>query len=184
MEALAWLALEADRPDLVIALAFHSRATTRNADLETEGEPGAGGDAGHTTSHLQALLRYGEALGFPLAQGPPASPSGLRQGAQPRMAGPPAHPQALRQPYTQEQGAHCPQSTRPCFKAMPTLPPHVGMTPATPSTTTLTFPEQPPPGASPFGALGTHYSPAPTLPPGGWRAHGTSHGAAGMGRPF
>ena len=47
MEALGWLAYEADRPELILATGYHGRVHTRNAELAEAGASGAVENAGH-----------------------------------------------------------------------------------------------------------------------------------------
>ena len=171
MEALGWLTFEADRPELILATAYHSRVHTRNAELAEAGVSGTVEDAGHTTAQLEALLQYGAELGLfhPMAQAPPASPSGTWAGTLTRPADQVAHPTVPHQHYMRDQGAVRPQTTLTQPSATPTMAHHGGIAPATPCSAPGAFPTQPPPGASPFGTPGTHLSPFPTLPPGGWR---------------
>ena len=77
MEAMGWLTYEADRSELVLAMAYHSRRCTRKAELLEAGATGTTEDAGQASSQMEALLQYGAHLGiaYPSTQTAPATPA-------------------------------------------------------------------------------------------------------------
>ena len=71
MEALAWLALEADNPELILALAHHSRLVTL-AEIQGKTDKGDTGTAANKEEQESLLLwQFGAAVGVPLGQGHP-----------------------------------------------------------------------------------------------------------------
>ena len=64
MEALGWLGYEADRSELVLAQAYHSRLRARKAQLAEAGAADSHEDAGQATAQMQALMQYGTQLGY------------------------------------------------------------------------------------------------------------------------
>ena len=101
MELLGWLAVEADRPELVLAQAFHSRKAERAAERSANGYATDSSEDNDLPPDQEQLWlqEFEEDVGCPLASTPPAartSPppahgAGRREGG----ADPPAHPSHL-----------------------------------------------------------------------------------------
>ena len=71
MEALCWLLFEADRPELILAQAYHCYRRARAAQLAEAGATDTFDESGQASAHMQALIQYGQQLGyFPPAIGP------------------------------------------------------------------------------------------------------------------
>ena len=155
MEVLAWLALEADRPELILALAFHSRKAARVAERTTAGlgTDSADDDCDHSAQYLQLLQGFEAAVGSPLAPLPSSAlstPLG-QQGfpvddyIAPRFIAPPSRP--LGSGSADGHMLHLPIAT----PSGPSAAPH-NM-------------ECPPPGTSIFGAPPARYSQLHLVPP-------------------
>ena len=159
MEALGWLTYEADRSELVLAHAYHSRLRTRKAVLAEAGATGALEDAGQASAQMEALIQYGAHLGFVYPSSQDTHATSATQGAEPgtRQTAPASQsPTPHQQSYAHQQGVGH-------------LPPHWSPQPDTPSMAPYSYPQQPPPGASPFGAPRMYPSPSLACHPGGRR---------------
>ena len=89
MEAMSWLELEADHSELVLAQAFHSHRRTRLAQLAEAGATGTLDETGQAAAQMQALIQYGQQLGYTFQQ-PDTHGQTTRQGSFPRSS--PPHP--------------------------------------------------------------------------------------------
>ena len=89
MEALSWLALEADYSELILAQAFHSHRRTRLAQLAEAGATDTPDEAGQAAAQMQALIQYGLELGYTFRQSD-TPVQAIRQGSFPRPS--PPHP--------------------------------------------------------------------------------------------
>ena len=77
MEALAWLALEADHPELIVVLAPHSRLVTLEEIEGQKAKSGTATTAGKEEQEALLLWQFGAAVGAPGArETPPPSSSG------------------------------------------------------------------------------------------------------------
>ena len=65
MEAMAWLALEADHPELILALARHSRLVTMGEIREQKASSGTASTAGKVEQEALLLRQFGAAAGAP-----------------------------------------------------------------------------------------------------------------------
>ena len=63
MEALCWLLFEADRPELILAQAYHCHRRARAAQLAEAGASDTYDESGQASAHMQALIQYGQQLG-------------------------------------------------------------------------------------------------------------------------
>ena len=61
MEALGWLALEKDRPELILAMAFHSHQITYAA---SDTAPHSSGTLRAPLEQMNRLLKFGAAVGY------------------------------------------------------------------------------------------------------------------------
>ena len=86
MEAMSWLEFEADHSELVLAQAFHSRRRARLAQLAEAGATDAHDEAGQASTQMQALIQYGQQLGYTF-QPPDPSVHATRHGSahEPRL---------------------------------------------------------------------------------------------------